>query len=686
VPDYMSEDHQAKRPKMSSTTCINTIRVLAADVVQKANSGHPGAPMGCAPIAHLLWGEVMKYSPRNPKWSDRDRFVLSNGHACALQYIMLHLTGYDLTMDDLKSFRQLNSKTPGHPELHITPGIEVSTGPLGQGISNAVGLAIAEAHLAARFNKPGFNIVDHYTYVICGDGCLQEGVSSEASSLAGHLGLGKLIVFYDDNLITIDGETELSFTEDVGKRYEAYGWHVQTIHDGNSYDGSDLRQAVANARAVLDKPSMIKVRTTIGFGSKKQGTEKVHGSPLGDDDIKHLKTLFGFDPEAKFVVPDEVRSYYTAKASEGQTSEDQWNELFARYAVEHPHEAAEFTRAQNGDFPENWHSGFPTYTPQDKELATRQSSQQVLSKVVDVLPELIGGSADLTPSTLTKVNGNKVDFSHQHPEGRYLRYGVREHAMSSLCNGIAAHGGLIPFASTFLNFVGYALGAIRLSALSHLRVLYIMTHDSIGLGEDGPTHQPVETLASLRAMPNMLVLRPADGNEVSGAYRIALEQKHMPSTIALSRQNCANLEGSSADKVALGAYVLRDAPDAKVIIVATGSEVQLAVKAAEALQAEGVNARVVSFPSWELFERQSLEYKETVLAPGIPVLSVEAAAITGWHKYSHGQIGMITFGMSAPAPKVFDALGFTVANVSDKAKKLVEFYGTSAPSLTRHAF
>jgi transketolase len=504
--------------------------------------------------------------------------------------------------------------------------------------------------------------------------------------LAGHLGLGKLILFYDDNQITIDGETELSFTEDVGKRYEAYGWHVQTVHDGNSYDMSELRQAVANAKAETNKPSMIKVKTTIGFGSKKQGTEKVHGSPLGDDDIKHLKTLFGFDPEAKFVVPEEVRSYYSAAASEAHKAEVAWNEMFARYSAEYSADAAEFTRTLAGQLPENWAASLPTWTAQDKDLATRQSSQQVLSKVVDGLPEVIGGSADLTPSTLTKVNGNNVDFERGHYEGRYLRYGVREHAMAALCNGIAAHGGLIPFASTFLNFVGYALGAIRLSALSHFRVLYIMTHDSIGLGEDGPTHQPVETLASLRAMPNMLVLRPADGNEVSGAYRVALEHMHTPSTIALSRQNCANLAGSSAAKVALGAYVLADADDAKVIIAATGSEVQLVVKAAAALKAEGIAVRVVSFPSWELFERQSLEYKESVLTPGLPVLSVEAASITGWQKYSHGQVGMTTFGMSAPAGQVFEALGFTVANIADKAKKLIAFYGNSAPSLTRHAF
>lgn len=638
--------------------------------------------MGCAPMAHLLWGQVMSYDPADPAWPNRDRFVLSNGHACALQYSMLHLTGYDLTLDDLKSFRQLGSRTPGHPENHLTPGVEVSTGPLGQGISNAVGLAIAESHLAAKFNQPGFPIVDHTTFVICGDGCLQEGVSSEASSLAGHLGLGKIIVLYDDNLITIDGETHLSFTEDVVMRYNAYGWHTQTVAHGDADLGA-LAAAVAAARAVHDRPSLIKVRTTIGRGSKKQGTEGVHGSPLGAEDIKQVKTLFGFDPEVSFQIPADVAAFYHERKAAGQARHAAWSELFQRYRTAHPDLAAEFERTTAGTLPAGLAATLPRYLVGDAANATRKTSFFALEKICALMPEFIGGSADLTPSTLTKVAGNKLDYQRDTPLGRYLRFGVREHGMAAICNGIAAHGGLVPFASTFLNFTGYALGAVRLSALSHFRVLYIMTHDSIGLGEDGPTHQPIEMLASLRSMPNILVFRPADGNEVSGAYALALASAHTPSVLALSRQACVNLEGSSVEAVAHGAYILVDCDAPQAVLVGTGSEVQLCVAAAAKLKAGGLRVRVVSMPCTELYDAQPPAYQAATFPVGVPVLSVEAAAVFGWEKYAHAHVGMTTFGASAPEKDVLKHFGFTADNIADKCTKLVAFYGGAAPSLAR---
>ena len=501
------------------TTCIDTIRVLGADIVQKANSGHPGAPMGCAPMAHTLFGKTMRYAPSDPKWPNRDRFVLSNGHSCALLYTMLHLTGYERpTMADLKNFRQLNSVTAGHPENVLLDGVEVSTGPLGQGISNAVGLAIAEKHLGARFNKPGLApLVDHSTFVICGDGCLQEGVSSEACSLAGHLKLGKLCVLYDDNDITIDGGTNLSFTEDVAKRFEAYGWHVQSVADGNSTDTSALEAAIAAARAVTDNPSLIKVKTTIGLGSAKEGTHSVHGAPLGAEDLAQVKSRYGFDPEAKFVVPPAVSEFYGQMVAKGQAHVAEWNSVLAAYEAADPASTAEFKRrCCSGALPAGWKDALPRYTAgTSADKASRNYSQDVINALAPLLPELVGGSADLTPSNKTNFKGC-VDFQHGTPAGRYLRFGVREHGMAAVCNGLAAHGGILPYCATFLTFVGYALGAIRVTALSHFRVLYVMTHDSIGLGEDGPTHQPIETLASLRSMPNHLVIRPADGNETSG--------------------------------------------------------------------------------------------------------------------------------------------------------------------------
>ncbi|CAG8492094.1 7000_t:CDS:10, partial [Racocetra persica] len=591
---------------------INTIRTLAADVVRKANSGHPGAPMGCAPLAHILFSRFITANPANPKWPNRDRFVLSNGHACALQYILLHILGYDLTMDDLKQFRQTDSKTPGHPESHLTPGIEVSTGPLGQGFSNAVGMAIAQAHFAATFNKPCYDLFTNYTYVINGDGCLQEGVASEAASLAGHLKLGNLIVIYDDNYVTIDGNTNLSFTEDVLKRFESYGWHTQYIADGDN-DLEEIAAAIERAKKVTDKPSIIKIKTIIGIGSKHQGSEKVHGSPLAPDDIVEVKKKYGFDPEQFFHVPNEVYEYCKHFRERGAKAEAEWNQLLEKYCTEYPELGSEIKRRFSNKLPDNWIDHLPRYTPSDPPVATRKSSETVLNKIADVLPELIGGSADLTPSNLTRWK-TATEFQPEsgglgNYSGRYLRFGVREHGMAAALNGLASYGGIIPFGASFLNFISYGLGAVRLSALSCFRAIYIMTHDSIGLGEDGPTHQPIETAASLRALPNLLFLRPADGNEVSGAYLAAIQNIERPSVIALSRQNVPNLEGSSVEKTLKGGYVLKEADGAQIILVGTGTEVSIAVDAANLLEKDCIKARVVSLPSFELFEEQSLEYR-----------------------------------------------------------------------------
>ncbi|KAK9720255.1 Transketolase [Basidiobolus ranarum] len=670
--------------------CINTIRTLAADVVFKANSGHPGAPMGCAPMAHVLFTKHMKFNPENSAWPNRDRFILSNGHSCALQYILLHLLGYKITMDDLKTFRQLDSICPGHPENYMTDGVEVTTGPLGQGISNAVGLAIAEAHMEATFNKDSFKIIDNYTYAILGDGCLQEGVASETASLAGHLKLGKLIALYDDNSIQIDGSTDLSFTEDVLKRYEAYGWHTLSVGDGDD-DIEGITNAIAEAKKVTDKPSIIKIHTTIGYGSSLQGTEKVHGSSLKDDDIVNVKTKFGFDGNKKFYVPDDVYDFYAEVKKQGAKHEAEWNESFNKYSEKYPDLAKEFKRRFAGELPSGLEEAFPRYKPSDPATATRKLSETLLNAIADKLPELIGGSADLTSSNLTRWKG-AVDFQPESTglgnySGRYIRYGVREHGMAAISNGIGAYGALIPFASTFLNFISYAVGASRLSALSHLRIIYIMTHDSIGLGEDGPTHQPIETLATLRATPNTLVLRPADGNEVSGAYLVALKNSTRPSVIALTRQNLPQLEGSSIENVFKGGYVLQGSNKPQIILVATGSEVSIIVDAAKELEKKGISARIVSMPSMELFEEQEQSYKESVFPEGIPVLSVEAMSTFGWSRYAHASIGMKGFGSSAPYEKLYERFGFTPSNISEKAQKTLEFYKNRAvPHLIAQPF
>uniref|UniRef100_A0A7S3Q1S1 transketolase n=1 Tax=Chaetoceros debilis TaxID=122233 RepID=A0A7S3Q1S1_9STRA len=672
--------------------CVNNIRSLAADMPSAAKSGHPGAPMGCAPMAHLLWSEVMNYSPSNPEWWNRDRFVLSNGHACSLQYSMLHLAGYGLTIDDLKNFRQLGSLTPGHPENFVTKGVEVSTGPLGQGISNAVGFAVAERHFAATFNTEAHKIFDHHTYVICGDGCLQEGVSSEASSLAGHLGLGHLIVLYDDNNITIDGSTDLSFTEDVGKRYEAYGWQVLTVETVES-DLKDLRAAVEAAKANTEQPTIIKIKTTIGKGSILEGSAATHGAPLKPDDMAQAKKGWGVS-ETPFTVADDVQKLYDDVSKANDAKFAAWEEMFAAYKAANAEKAGELERRFGRKLPDCILSGesLPKFDfAKDKPLATRQYSRDCIGAIAPVLPELMGGSADLTPSNLTAI-ACSGDFQKATPDGRYLRFGVREHGMAAICNGLFAYGGIRPFCATFLNFAGYALGSIRVSALSKFGVLYVMTHDSIGLGEDGPTHQPVEMIESLRSMPNINVYRPADSNEMSMAYKSALETHETPSVICCSRSGLPALENSSVEGASKGAYTILgsdiELASADLIIVGTGSEVGACLEAAKKLGESGLKVRMVSMPCQELFLQQSTEYQKSVLPGNIPTLSVEASAEHGWHRFSHGQIGVTRFGMSAPGKELFKKYGFTTENITQKGQALVDFYKNvgSVPDLMSRPF
>ncbi|MBM5819355.1 MAG: transketolase [Cyanobacteria bacterium K_DeepCast_150m_m2_101] len=655
--------------------CVNSIRFLAVDAINKSNSGHPGLPMGCAPMAYTLWDKFLKHNPKNPKWFNRDRFVLSAGHGCMLLYALLHLTGYDsVTIDDIKQFRQWGSKTPGHPETFETAGVEVTTGPLGQGIANAVGLAMAEAHLAAKFNKPDCKLVDHTTYVIMGDGCHQEGVSGEAASLAGHLGLGKLIALYDDNHITIDGNTNVSFTEDVLKRYEAYGWHTIHVQDGNT-DLAGIARAIEEAKSVTDRPSMIKVTTTIGYGSpNKANTAGVHGAALGADEAALTRKNLGWE-YGEFEVPQESYDQWRQAIERGAAAEAAWNATLADYRAKYPTEAAEFERQLRGELPQGWDANLPSYSADDKGLATRQHSYNCLNAIGPNLPELIGGSADLTHSNLTDIKG-EGGFQKGAEANRYLHFGVREHAMGAILNGLAYHGsGLVPYGGTFCVFAGYMLGAMRLSALSELGVIYVLTHDSIGLGEDGPTHQPIETLASLRSIPNMLVIRPGDGNETSGAYKVAVANRHRPTVMFLSRQAMANQANSSADHVAKGGYILEDsngAPD--LIIIGTGTELDLCVKAAAQLRAEGKNVRVVSMPCVELFEEQDAAYRESVLPAACRKrLVVEASSSFGWHKYTGFEgdtVSIDRFGASAPGPLLMEKFGFTVDNVVAKAKAL----------------
>lgn len=651
---------------------INTIRFLAVDAVQKAKSGHPGLPMGAAPMAYVLWKQFLKCNPKNPKWVDRDRFILSAGHGCMLQYALLHLMGYNLSLDDLKQFRQWGSKTPGHPENFETEGVEVTTGPLGQGIGNAVGLAISEAHLAATYNKPGHNIVDHYTYAIAGDGCNMEGIASEAASMAGHMKLGKLIVLYDSNSISIDGSTEIAFTEDVGKRYEAYGWHVSYVEQGDT-DLDAIEKAIAEAKSVTDKPSFIVITTTIGYGSpNKSGTAGVHGAPLGPDEIKLTKEALNWPLEPDFLVPDDVKTHFQEAVDAGAKAETAWNERFAAYKMAYPAEAAQFERTMAGKLPDGWKEALNTVL--EKEDSSRNLSKFCLNALAPAVPELLGGSADLAHSNMTYLSGI-AEFQPESYEGRNFRFGVREHAMGAVANGMALHGGLIPYDATFLIFTDYMRAAIRLSALSQVRVLHVMTHDSIALGEDGPTHQPVETVASLRAIPNLHVLRPADAKETVGSYTSALSHMKTPSLMVFSRQKLPNLAGTSVEGTQKGGYTVVEAANPDIILIATGSEVKLAVDAAAELAKEGKAARVVSMPCWKLFDAQPQEYRDSVLTPSVTKrVSIEAGSTMGWHKYvgsAGAVIGVDTFGASAPGGTCMEKFGFTVENLLDTARSVM---------------
>ncbi|KAH9854000.1 transketolase [Lenzites betulinus] len=661
----------------ADTAAIATIRALAADVVGKANSGHPGAPMGMAPVAHVLFTRFFNANPKSSKWFNRDRFVLSNGHACALQYILLHLLGYKLSLDDLKQFRQIDSLTPGHPEAGHTDGIEVTTGPLGQGFANAVGLAIAQAHLGATFNKDGYDLINNYTYMFTGDGCLMEGVASEAASLAGHLQLGNLIAIYDDNHISIDGDTAVAFTEDVEKRFQSYGWQTLHVDNGDS-DLEAIYNAIAEARKEKSKPTLIRLRTTIGFGSKLQGTHGVHGAPLKADDIKALKSKFGLPSDQSFYVPKETYDAYHEVAARGAKLEAAWNDLLASYSQKYPTEYSELTRRISGKLPDNWEKLLPVYKPTDAAQASRKLSEIVLSAIVPSFPELVGGSADLTGSNLTRTK-TMVDFQPESTglgsyKGTYIRFGVREHGMGAIANGLHAYGGIIPFVATFMNFVSYAAGAVRLSALSGHQVIWVATHDSIGLGEDGPTHQPIETAVHFRALPNLDFWRPADGNETSAAYHSALTRKHTPSILSLSRQNLPNLEASTIERALKGGYVVHEVQGEDLTIVSSGSEVSIALEAAQKLNAEGVKTRIVSLPCWSIFDLQPAEYRLSVLRSGAPILAVEALSTLGWQKYSHEAFGLTGWGASGPYTKVYEKFGLTGSNIAEVGKKVVDFY------------
>ncbi len=658
-------------------TAINALRFLAVDTVEKAKSGHPGAPLGDAPMAYLLFHKYMRHNPKHSKWANRDRFVLSNGHASALLYGVLHLTGYDVTIEDLKGFRQWHSRTPGHPEYGDTDGVEVTTGPLGQGFAMGIGMAAAERHLAAVYNKPGMDVVDHYTYIMCGDGDLMEGVSHEAASLAGTLGLGKTIVLYDDNLISLDGPTELSFTEDVLKRFEAYHWHVQIVEDGNDLEG--ISKAIDAAKAVTDKPSIIAVRTIIGYGSPKAGTNKAHGEPLGAEDVKKTKEKLNWPADQTFWVPEDAAKHWLEAVDKGAKEEQSWNELFAKYEAQYPELAAEFKRTHyEKKLAAGWEKSLPVFEAGSKPMATRSAGNTVMNAFAKVVPEVFGGAADLTTSTKTifKDGGN----FHVDPAGRNLFFGVREFGMCAMVNGMAVHGGLIPYGSTFFNFVDYAKPALRLAAIMKSHSIFVFTHDSIGLGEDGPTHQPVEQLMMLRATPNLIDLRPADANETAGAWKVALETK-APSFMALSRQDLPILDAAKHDvlaNVAKGAYIVEQGGDQpRLLIVGTGAELWPAIEAGKRLSAEGIPTRVVSMPSWRLFEEQGDAYKASIFPDHLPKLAVEAGSPLGWWKWvgRHGDvIGMDRFGASAPGTTVLEKLGFNAEGVYTRAKKLLERY------------
>ncbi|MHC4585472.1 MAG: transketolase [Planctomycetota bacterium] len=665
-----------KNPGLSELDelCIQTIRFLSAEAVQKAKSGHPGMPIGMAPAAYVLWTKYMRHNPANPKWHNRDRFVLSAGHGSTLLYSLLHLAGYDISLNELKNFRQWGSKTPGHPEYDPELGVEVTTGPLGQGISNAVGMAIAQKYLANYFNREGFPVIDYKIYVIASDGDLQEGIASEASSLAGHLGLDNLVVVYDDNHISIDGNTELSFTEDRAKRFEAYGWNVQTVKgDGN--DMAAFEKALKSSEKEKNRPTLIKLRTHIAFGSpNKQDTSGAHGSPLGDDEIKLMKENYGWDPEKSFYVPDEVSAHMREVAAKGAEAQKEWDKMFADYSEAHPELAGQFRDAAEGKLGINLDEILPKFEA-GSSVATRKASGAVLGALMPKLPLVLGGSADLTPSNNTHFAEAK-DFQKDSPDGRYIRFGIREHAMGAIMNGISISGLLRAYGGTFLVFSDYMRGAVRVAAISKYPSMFVFTHDSIGVGEDGPTHQPVEHAASLRAIPNLLTFRPADANETAQAWKYTLENRDGPAALLLTRQGLTVLDQEkygSATNVSKGAYVLVGADKPDILLLASGSEVGLAVETAEKLSAEGISAQVVSMPCWELFEKQSREYKDSVIPPQIKArVGIEAGVELGWSKWLGDNgifIGMSSFGASAPAKICFEKFGITVDNVVSAAKK-----------------
>jgi len=654
--------------------CINTIRALSIDAVQKANSGHPGLPLGAAPMAYVLWTRFMRHNPRNPKWENRDRFLLSAGHGSMLLYSLLHLTGYDLPLDELKNFRQWGSKTPGHPEYGLTPGVEITTGPLGQGFANGVGMAMGAAHLAAKFNKEGLSPIDHYVYAIVSDGDLMEGVASEAASLAGHLKLGKLIYLYDDNKVTIEGFTSLAFSEDVPKRFEAYGWHTQTVADGN--DLNEIDQAIRVAQSVTDAPSLISVKTTIGYGMPTQGTRKAHSDAPGEEAVRETKRHLGWPEDKQFYIPDEALAHFREAVERGERQESEWHALVQKYTEKFSEEGESWRATMSGELPEGWEDHLPKFEDA-KPVATRVASGEVINALAKVLPMLIGGSADLGVSNNTDIKDSH-SFEADAYDGRILHFGVREHAMGSTLTGISLNGGLIPYGGTFLTFSDYMRPAIRLAALSEVQVIYVFTHDSIGLGEDGPTHQPIEHLAALRAIPHLFLIRPADPAEVSEAWRMAILRRTAPTALALTRQKVPVIDRKKygkADGLRRGGYVLADADSARLILIGTGSEVSLVLEAHEKLLAENIPTRVVSLPCWELFEQQSQEYRDEVLPPSITArLAVEAGVRQGWERYtgSNGDVICLDrFGASAPGDIALKELGFNVENVLKHARALV---------------
>jgi len=657
--------------------CINTIRTLSMDAIQKANSGHPGAPMGLAPAAYILWKYFLKHNSKNPEWTDRDRFVLSGGHASMLLYSLLYLSGYDLTLDDIKNFRQWGSKTPGHPEFGHTPGVETTTGPLGQGFTNAVGMALAERHLATIFNRPGYEIIDHYTYMICGDGDLMEGITAEAASFAGHMGLAKLICIYDDNKISIEGNTNITFTEDVGLRFKAYNWHVTTVEAGNNLE--DIHRAIKEARAETTKPSIIMLRTHIAFGSpNKQDSADAHGAPLGEEEIRLTKKNLGWDENVSFYVPEQVLKIFGECIDNGKKTESIWKEKFEEYCSQYPDLSKKLNDSLNNSLNKGWDANLPDFSKNEGPIATRAASGKILNAIAENIPYLIGGSADLAPSNNTIIKSSH-DFQKNMFDGRNIRFGVREHAMGGIMSGIALHKGLRPYGGTFFVFADYMRPAIRLASLMKLPVIYIFTHDSVAVGEDGPTHQPVEHLAGLRAIPALTVIRPADATETIEAWRLAAQTTDYPVALILSRQKLPVIDRtiySSADKLVNGAYILSDSdgkPD--IILIATGSEVHITLKAGKILEEKGISVRVVSMPSWELFENTSQEYKDKVLLPDVNVrIAVEAGISMGWERYtgsSGAVIGINEFGASAPGNIVMEKFGFTSENIVQKATELL---------------